>query len=68
MRCEEFAKRGTGYGACDRPLDEHGYCDRPGDHIELGRACSALSPGHRHCVHGHTEDCPDPENCDLLPR
>lgn len=31
------------------------------------RPCSDLLPGHRHCEHGHTEDCPDPDNCDLLP-
>jgi hypothetical protein len=29
--------------------------------------CSALLPGHRHCRHGHTEDCPDPGECELLP-
>lgn len=33
----------------------------------LCRPCSALRPGHRHCQHGHTEDCPDPGECDLLP-
>jgi hypothetical protein len=30
------------------------------------RPCGALLPGHRHCVHGHTEDCPNPDECDLL--
>lgn len=33
MRCEAEAKRGTGTGACDRPLDEHGQCDRAAQHI-----------------------------------
>lgn len=32
-RCEAEAKRGTGTGTCDRPLDEHGYCDRASDHL-----------------------------------
>ncbi len=31
----------------------------------LRRPCSALPPGHRHCRHGHTEDCPDPGECPL---
>lgn len=25
--------------------------------------CSALSPGHVHCAHGHAGDCPDVDNC-----
>lgn len=29
--------------------------------------CSDLLPGHRHCRHGHTKDCPDPGECELLP-
>lgn len=29
--------------------------------------CSAMLPGHQHCEHGHTEDCPDPGECELLP-
>lgn len=33
-RCASYARRGTGAGLCDRPLDEHGYCDRPSDHLE----------------------------------
>lgn len=33
-RCEEFARKGTGHGACDRPLDDQGYCDRASDHVE----------------------------------
>lgn len=32
--CDELARRGTGTGACERPLDENGYCDRPGGHVE----------------------------------
>lgn len=30
------------------------------------RPCSALPAGHRHCAHGHTEDCPNPSECELL--
>lgn len=29
--------------------------------------CAQLLPGHRHCEHGHTNDCPDPGECELLP-
>lgn len=32
-RCEENAQRGTGTGACDRPLDAHGACDRAAQHV-----------------------------------
>jgi hypothetical protein len=32
-RCEANARRGTGTGTCDRPLDSHGQCDRAGDHL-----------------------------------
>lgn len=32
-RCEANAKRGTGTGMCNRPLDETGHCDREGDHL-----------------------------------
>jgi hypothetical protein len=31
--CESHARLGAGEGTCGRPLDEHGYCDRAGDHI-----------------------------------
>lgn len=31
--CEAFARKGTGFGSCDRPLDKDGYCDRAGDHM-----------------------------------
>lgn len=31
--CDANAKRGTGTGVCNRPLDEHGQCDRAGDHL-----------------------------------
>lgn len=33
-RCEAQARMGTGYGSCDRPLDENGNCDRASDHVE----------------------------------
>lgn len=33
-RCEAYSRR-TG-GACDEPLDSHGYCPRPSDHAEEG--------------------------------
>lgn len=26
-RCDEYARKGTGYGVCDRILDEHGNCE-----------------------------------------
>lgn len=32
-RCEAPAKRGTGIGTCDRPLDESGRCDNWRDHL-----------------------------------
>lgn len=32
--CEANAKKGTGSGMCDRPLDQHGYCDRASDHLD----------------------------------
>lgn len=28
--------------------------------------CEYLRPGHRHCKHGHTADCPDPGECELI--
>jgi hypothetical protein len=31
--CEALARRGTGTGMCNRPLDERGQCDRASDHI-----------------------------------
>lgn len=31
--CEALARKGTGEGMCDRPLDSHGRCDRASDHI-----------------------------------
>ena len=30
------------------------------------RLCADLLPGHQHCRHGHTEDCPDPGECPLI--
>lgn len=33
-RCEAEARRGTGYGTCDAPLDNHGVCPRAGTHAE----------------------------------
>lgn len=35
QRCDELARRGTGVGACDLPLDEHGYCERPSEHLDV---------------------------------
>lgn len=29
--------------------------------------CAGLPLGHRHCVHGHLPDCPDVDDCALLP-
>lgn len=31
----------------------------------LRRLCSDLRDGHRHCRHGHVEDCPTPGDCQL---
>ena len=31
--CEAYARKGTGTGTCDRPLDAHGQCDRASSHI-----------------------------------
>lgn len=33
-RCEILARKGTGIGPCDRPLDIHGQCDRAASHQE----------------------------------
>lgn len=33
-RCDSLTRKGSGVGICDRPLDRHGYCDRPSDHVE----------------------------------
>lgn len=32
--CDANAKRGTGTGICDRPLDEHGNCPNASNHLE----------------------------------
>ncbi len=32
-RCDAVAAKGTGTGLCDRPLDDHGQCDRASSHI-----------------------------------
>lgn len=29
--------------------------------------CAGRHDNHRHCPHGHVQDCPDPSECDLLP-
>lgn len=34
LRCEAQARKGTGTGICDRPLDTNGYCDRANDHLD----------------------------------
>jgi hypothetical protein len=34
LTCDRLARKGTGVGMCDRPLDKDGYCDRAGDHLE----------------------------------
>ena len=31
--CDAEAKRGTGTGACNRPLDSRGQCDRAASHL-----------------------------------
>ena len=32
-KCEAEAKRGTGIGTCDKPLDQHGRCGYERNHI-----------------------------------
>lgn len=32
--CDAYARRGTGTGMCNAPLDDHGACSRAGQHIE----------------------------------
>jgi hypothetical protein len=32
-RCDENARKGTGYGMCDAPLDRHGGCPNAGNHV-----------------------------------
>lgn len=32
-RCDAEARRGTGTGACDSPLDARGQCERAGRHL-----------------------------------
>ncbi|MFD8339988.1 hypothetical protein ACFV42_46485 [Streptomyces solisilvae] len=32
-RCDAYARRGTGYGVCDQPMDSLGRCSRPGGHV-----------------------------------
>lgn len=36
--CTEHARKGTGWGMCDRPLDDRGECDRAGDHVPSDEA------------------------------
>ena len=33
-RCGAYARRGTGYGICDKPLDEHGRCPYSRHHVD----------------------------------
>lgn len=33
-RCDANARKGTGTGMCDAPLDEHGNCPNAGNHID----------------------------------
>lgn len=34
VTCDRLARKGTGHGMCNHPLDDNGQCDRAGDHIE----------------------------------
>jgi len=34
QRCEARARKGTGEGSCDTPLDERGRCPRSRQHLE----------------------------------
>lgn len=33
---------------------------------ETKKQCSDMLPGHKHCVHGHVSDCPDPGFCEII--
>lgn len=35
-RCGADARKGTGSGICDQPLDVHGNCDRASNHVQVG--------------------------------
>lgn len=39
---------------------EHG---EPAVYVPNDGSCDRLLAGHKHCVHGHTTDCPDMDNC-----
>lgn len=39
--CDALAKKGTGLGICNAPLDEHGNCPRAGQHIDEDEARNA---------------------------
>jgi hypothetical protein len=34
QNCDETVIVAGNPQPCDRPLDAHGYCDRPGEHVE----------------------------------
>lgn len=34
QRCDAYARKGTGYGACDAPLDERGQCAQARNHVD----------------------------------
>lgn len=50
----------------DQPSPAPEETPMPIDDGLFHRPCSALEPGHRHCRHGHTEDCPNPGECELI--
>lgn len=43
-RCEADARKGTGTGTCNRPLDSHGQCDRAADHLGDVIVVSRMGP------------------------
>lgn len=60
-RCQEFARRGTGFGTCDGPLDEHGQCQRAGQHISQEEADKMYRNMGRLSPSGHPTAPSDPE-------
>lgn len=45
-RCDELVRKGTGYGACNRRLDEYDQCDRAADHLSSADL-AAIAQGQR---------------------
>jgi hypothetical protein len=42
MRCDQMVRKGTGYGACNKRLDEHEQCPNAGAHLSSAEVASTL--------------------------